>query len=118
MDAESQASECTSHTHSALTVYIFLVGEVITSHKSILFRTTSNDIGEKASQIVPERPVLHGCNLKFSAVSYKAQSTIRSQPNFLQLLGKSGMFQNNGLKTVSDGFRFHDQCRDWEAKAI
>ena len=72
MDAESQASECTSHTHSALTVYIFLVGEVITSHKSILFRTTSNDIGEKASQIVPERPVLHGCNLKFSAVSYKA----------------------------------------------
>lgn len=60
-------------THLALTVYIFVVGEVMTSHKSILFRTTSNDIGEKASQIVPERPVLHGCNLKFSAVSYKAQ---------------------------------------------
>ena len=57
MDAESQASECTSHTHSALTVYIFLVGEVITSHKSILFKTTSNDIREKASQIVPERRV-------------------------------------------------------------
>lgn len=72
MDAESQASKCKTNTFGSNSVH-FLVGEVITSHKSILFRTTSNDIGEKASQIVPERPVLHGCNLKFSAVSYKAQ---------------------------------------------
>ena len=49
--------------------FIKLLDELITAHREIVFRTTSNDIGEKASQIVPERPVLHGVNMTFSRVS-------------------------------------------------
>ncbi len=45
------------------------VGALITQNANIVFRTTAKNIGEKASQITPERPVLHGFNGKFSAVS-------------------------------------------------
>ena len=84
--------------------------------KAIVYRTTYNDIGEKSQQIVPERPVLHGVNMGFSGVSYNKFNS--NSILFFQHLGKAGMVENNGLKTVSDGFRCHDQCRDWEAKAI
>jgi hypothetical protein len=33
-------------------------------------------------------------------------------------MGKGGMYANNGLKTRPDEMRYHDQCRDWEAKTI
>jgi hypothetical protein len=42
---------------------------IISQHAHILYGTTARDIGSKAAQIKPERPVLHGFNGKFSAVS-------------------------------------------------
>lgn len=45
------------------------VEALISQNANIVFRTTAKNIGEKASQITPERPVLHGFNGKFSAVS-------------------------------------------------
>ena len=45
------------------------IEELIRQYQNIVYRTTSTDIGEKASVIVPERPVLHGYNGKFSGVS-------------------------------------------------
>ena len=44
------------------------LGALISQNANIVFRTTARNIGEKASQITPERPVLHGFNGKFSAV--------------------------------------------------
>ena len=42
---------------------------ILSQNSGMIFRTTAKSIGEKASQITPERPVLHGFNGKFSAVS-------------------------------------------------
>ena len=43
--------------------------DIISQHANILYGTTAKDIGSKAAQIKPERPVLHGFNGKFSSVS-------------------------------------------------
>ena len=67
----------------------------------MLYRTSATKIGTEAAMIVPERPVLYGSNLKFSAH-----------------LGASGMYVNNSLNTAVTRDRYLDYCRDWEDTAI
>jgi len=43
--------------------------KVISQNASIIYKTTSQEVGTKAALIRPERPVLHGHNGQFSAVS-------------------------------------------------
>lgn len=80
MDAQAQASKCPPLFQTIwiadrpLTLLVTL-DLIIAANKNIVYRTTMNDIGEKASQLVPERPVLHGCNMKFSGVSYTIRLT-------------------------------------------
>lgn len=62
----------------------------MTENKAIIYRTTATDIGEKASMIVPERPVLHGCNLKFSAVSTFYDNLFGSKWAALACTGTAG----------------------------
>ena len=80
---------------------LFLFAAVIAQFKDILYSTTSKDIGHKAKEITPERPVLHGFNGKFSSA-----------------LAKAGMPQNNGLNTAWEKDRFMDYCKDWQEKNI
>ena len=75
--------------------------EIITSYRDIIYRTSASGIGTEAAKVVPERPVLHGSSLRFSAH-----------------LGASGMYSNNGLNTSKTRDRYLDNCRDWEDKAI
>ena len=64
MDSTLQKECKTFFSHSNISIE-----ELIRQYQNIVYRTTSTDIGEKASVIVPERPVLHGYNGKFSGVS-------------------------------------------------
>ena len=50
--------------------------EIIKDFSSIIYKTSNSCIGVEASKIVPQRPVLHGFNGKFSAVSNRLMSHI------------------------------------------
>jgi len=48
--------------------------KVIHDNAQILYKTTAQEVGTKAALIRPERPVLHGHNGQFSAVSKRILS--------------------------------------------
>ena len=75
--------------------------ELISQYKHILYKSSAQEIGEKAKLVKPERPVLHGFNGKFSSA-----------------LAKAGMPKNNGLNTAWEKDRFLDYCKDWQEKNI
>ena len=61
--------------------------EIIKQYADILYKTTTSEVGLKASQIRPERPVLHGFNGKFSNVSIndiRIQNLVPLWKNFLK----------------------------------
>ena len=70
---------------------------IIKNYASVIYKTSAKNIGDEASKITPERPVLHGFNGKFSSH-----------------LASSGMPANNGLNTASDRARFVDYHADWQ----
>ena len=43
--------------------------KIIHDNAQMFYKTTAQEVGAKAALIRPERPVLHGFNGKFSAVS-------------------------------------------------
>ena len=63
-------------------IFIAVTTDIIKNYAHIIYKTSAKDVGTEAAKIVPERPVLHGFNGKFSAH-----------------LGASGMVNNNGLNT-------------------
>jgi len=65
MSLSATSTEMTSKLRSHLNI----AETILSQNSGMIFRTTAKSIGEKASQITPERPVLHGFNGKFSAVS-------------------------------------------------
>ena len=79
----------------------FPFAAIITNYRNVIYRTSATSIGTEAAKIVPERPLLHGSRLKFSAH-----------------LGAAGMYVNNSLNTSKTRDRYLDYCRDWEDKAI
>ena len=60
----------------------FLHTDIIKNYRHVIYKTSAQNVGTEASKVVPERPVLHGFNGKFSSH-----------------LGTSGMVVNNGLNT-------------------
>ena len=72
------------------------VVDINTAYASVIYRTSAQNVGDAASQITPERPVLHGFNGKFSSH-----------------LGAAGMFANNGLNTHVERERVIDYSKDW-----
>ena len=70
--------------------------DIIKNYASIIYRTSNSNVGSDASRVVPERPVLHGFNGKFSTH-----------------LGKAGMVVNNGLNTNVERERVIDYSKDW-----
>ena len=71
--------------------------DIIKSYSQIIYKTSAQNVGTDAARIVPERPVLHGFNGKFSSH-----------------LGKAGMVQNNGLNTHVERERVVDYSQDWQ----
>ena len=59
------------------TMHSSMAKDIISKHADILYGTTARDIGSKASQIKPERPVLHGFNGKFSSVGTLAMLPLK-----------------------------------------
>ena len=82
-------------TDSFLTLLLFST-DIIKSYAAIIYKTSAQNVGSDASRIVPERPVLHGFNGKFSSH-----------------LGKAGMVANNGLNTHVERERVIDYSQDW-----
>ena len=76
--------------------YFYVWLAIIKKYANVIYKTSAKNIGEEASKITPERPVLHGFNGKFSSH-----------------LASSGMPGNNGLNTASDRARFLDYNNDW-----
>ena len=72
------------------------VADIIKNFNHIIYKTSAQTVGTEASRIVPERPVLHGFNGKFSAH-----------------LAGAGNVQNNGLNTHVEKERVIDFSKDW-----
>ena len=70
--------------------------DIIKNYSNIIYKTSAQSVGTDAARIVPERPVLHGFNGKFSLH-----------------LGRAGMVQNNGLNTHVERERVIDYSQDW-----
>ena len=81
--------------NSLLTLLLLYI-DIIKNYSNIIYRTSAQNVGSDASRIVPERPVLHGFNGKFSSH-----------------LGKAGMVANNGLNTHVERERVIDYSQDW-----
>ena len=77
------------------------VADIIKNYSHIIYKTSAKSVGTEASRVVPERPVLHGFNGKFSSH-----------------LGKAGMVANNGLNTHVERERVVDYSKDWQDKNI
>ena len=70
--------------------------DIIARYRDIIYRTSAKNVGTEAAKIVPERPVLYGTNMRFSAH-----------------LSASGNYVNNGLNTCVPKDRNNDNARDW-----
>lgn len=73
------------------------VAEINKQYANIIYGTSGAQYGNGASKVTPERPVLHGCNMKFSGH-----------------LGVAGMYANNGLNTHVERERVVDYSKDWQ----
>lgn len=54
---------------SSATMHSSMAKTIIAANSGMVYGTTAQEIGTRASRITPERPVLHGFNGKFSNVS-------------------------------------------------
>jgi hypothetical protein len=95
--ADTMSAEKGKQSSSTMTNLL----ELISQYKHILYKSSAQEIGDKAKAVKPERPVLHGFNGKFSSA-----------------LAKAGMPKNNGLNTAWEKDRFLDYCKDWQEKNI
>ena len=66
------------------------------NYAEIIYKTSASKVGTEAARVVPERPILHGFNGKFSTH-----------------LGRAGMVVNNGLNTHVERERVIDYSKDW-----
>ena len=71
--------------------------EVITNYSAMIYKTSNGQVGQTANMIQKSGP--------FGRTA-----------GFSNHLAKAGNFNNNGLNTICDRDRYHEQGKDWMAK--
>ena len=79
-----------------LTLLILPLPDIISNYSAVIYRTSYKTVGEAASGVMAERPLLHGINSKFS-----------------KHLSGAGNYINDSLKTNVEKDRYLNYCQDW-----